>query len=246
MGKWNMRTFVRETLTERPFGRQKHIRAENIETDLQETGWQTWIGLIWLRTGTCGRVMQTWWSFMFDIMWRVYRLAREPLASQEGLYPMELSSQSVSWLSIIRYLVSFPCIYWRSPVPVYTQAHNTHHAFLHNVKFFFKSLYCSSETLTARSCTIFSKCNKVADKNLTHLKTFDKYIWKNTYWSRIWDPTCHIIHSNTRTFLSSTNCQKCYNKMWIARQTQNCLLQKSGNIHLNEISLITDLVYLCT
>jgi len=45
---------------ERPFGRPRHRRVENIKTDLQETGWQTWIGLIWLRTGTCGRLLQTW------------------------------------------------------------------------------------------------------------------------------------------------------------------------------------------
>jgi len=45
--------------------------VENIKTDLQETGWQTWIGLIWLRTGTCGRLLQTWWNFGFEKMWRV-------------------------------------------------------------------------------------------------------------------------------------------------------------------------------
>jgi len=44
---------------ERPFGRPRHGRVDNIKTDLQETGWQTWIGLIWLRTGTCGRLLQT-------------------------------------------------------------------------------------------------------------------------------------------------------------------------------------------
>jgi len=48
--------------------------VENIKTDLQETGWQTWIGLIWLRTGTCGRRLQTWWNFEFGKMWRVCRL----------------------------------------------------------------------------------------------------------------------------------------------------------------------------
>jgi len=44
-------------------------------------------------------------------MWRVCWLAKKLLASQEGLYCMQLSSQSVIWLPIIRYLVSFPCIY---------------------------------------------------------------------------------------------------------------------------------------
>ena len=164
-----------------------YIRVENIKTHLQETGWQTGTGLVCVSKGTCGRPLQTWWTFGFDIMWRVCQSAKERLASQEELYPLELSSQSVSWLPIIRYLVSFPCIYWRSLVPVYTQAHNTHHAFLHNEKFFFKSLYYNSGTLTARSCGIFSKCNKVAHKNLTQLKTSDKCIWKKKYWSRICD-----------------------------------------------------------
>ena len=75
-------------------------------------------------------------------------------------------SQSVSWLRIIRYLVPFSC--------VHTQTNNTHHALLHITKYFFKSLYYNSGTLTARSCRIFSKCNKVADKNLIQLKTSNK------------------------------------------------------------------------
>jgi len=41
---------------------------------------------------------------------------------------------------------------------VYTQAHNIHHAFLHNAKFF-KSLHHNSGTLTASTCRTFSKCN---------------------------------------------------------------------------------------
>jgi hypothetical protein len=103
-------------------------------------------------------------------MRRVCWLVKELLPSQEGLYTMQLSSQSVSWLSIITYLVSFLCIYWRSLVLLYTQAQNTHHAFLHNAKYFFKSLYYNSGTLSARSCRTFSKCNKVADNNLTQFK----------------------------------------------------------------------------
>jgi hypothetical protein len=43
---------------ERPFGRTRCRRVDNIKTDLQETGWQTWIGLIWLRRGTDGRLLQ--------------------------------------------------------------------------------------------------------------------------------------------------------------------------------------------
>ena len=62
--------------------------------------------------------------------------------------------QSVSWLTIAKYLVSFPCVYRKSLVLLYTQAHNTHHAFLHNAKFFFKSPSYNSGTLTASSCRI--------------------------------------------------------------------------------------------
>jgi len=53
-------------------GIPRHVRVENIKTDLQETGWQTWIGLIWLRTGTCGRFLQTWSNFGFGKMWREF------------------------------------------------------------------------------------------------------------------------------------------------------------------------------
>jgi hypothetical protein len=60
------------------------------------------------------------------------------------------------------------CIVWRMVLVL--------HAFLHNAKYFFKSVYYNSGTLTARSCRIISKCNKVADKNLTQLNTFDKCI----------------------------------------------------------------------
>jgi hypothetical protein len=75
-------------------------------------------------------------KFGFDKMWRVCWLAKELLPSQEWLL------HGVNWLPIVRYLVSFPCIYWRSLVLLYTQAQNTHHAFLHNAKFFFK--FCTT------------------------------------------------------------------------------------------------------
>jgi hypothetical protein len=148
---------------------RRHIRVDNIETDLQDTGWQTCIRLIWPRTGTCGRLLQTLWTFGFDKMLRVCWLAMELSASQEGLYCMELSSQSVCWLPIITYLVPLPRIYWTSLVLVHAQTKNTYHAFLHNAKHFFKSLHYNCGTPTASSCRIFSKCNKVAERNLTRL-----------------------------------------------------------------------------
>ena len=43
-----------------PFGTARNRRVDNIKTDLQETGQKAWVGLIWLRTGKCGRLLQTW------------------------------------------------------------------------------------------------------------------------------------------------------------------------------------------
>jgi len=83
----------------RPFGRPRHRRVDNIKISLQEIGWQTWNELIWFWAGTCDWPLQTWRTFRFDKMWRVFWLAKELLASQEGLYSMELSSQSVSQLA---------------------------------------------------------------------------------------------------------------------------------------------------
>jgi len=40
------------------FGRPRHRRVDNIKIDIQETGLRAWIGLIWLRTGTCGKLLQ--------------------------------------------------------------------------------------------------------------------------------------------------------------------------------------------
>jgi hypothetical protein len=33
------------------------LRWEDIKMDLQATGWRVWIGFIWLRTGTSGRLL---------------------------------------------------------------------------------------------------------------------------------------------------------------------------------------------
>ena len=85
---------------------------------------------------------------------------------------MQLSSQSVGYLSLD---IQFPFLAFTEEV-LFLCTHNTHHVFLHNAKYFFKSLYHNSGTVTARNCRILRKCNKVADKNLTQLKTFDKCI----------------------------------------------------------------------
>jgi len=96
---------------------------------------------------------------------------RDSHSTKHKIYSMQLRSQLATYHMTFSFLSLY---YWRSRVPVYTQSNNTHHAFLHITKYFFKSLYYNSETLTARSCRIFSKCNKMADKNLTQLKTSSK------------------------------------------------------------------------
>jgi hypothetical protein len=55
--------------------------------DLQETGWQTRIRPIWLRTGTCGRLLQTWWNFRLGKMWRVCLLTKELVLFQKDSTP---------------------------------------------------------------------------------------------------------------------------------------------------------------
>jgi hypothetical protein len=44
-------------LVGRPLGRPRCRWKDNIKTDLQEVGWGTWTGLIWLRIGTGGRLL---------------------------------------------------------------------------------------------------------------------------------------------------------------------------------------------
>jgi hypothetical protein len=39
---------------ERPLGRPRRGRENIIKMNIQEMGWKTWTGLIWLRTGTFG------------------------------------------------------------------------------------------------------------------------------------------------------------------------------------------------
>jgi hypothetical protein len=41
----------------RPLGRPRRRWEDNIKMDLQEVGWGTWIGLIWLRIGTVGGLL---------------------------------------------------------------------------------------------------------------------------------------------------------------------------------------------
>jgi len=76
--------------------------VDNIKTDLQDTWWRTWIGLIWLRTRTYSRILKTWRNFGFDKMCRVCWLDKELLASQ-GPYSMQLSSPLATYHKIFSF-----------------------------------------------------------------------------------------------------------------------------------------------
>jgi hypothetical protein len=41
----------------RPLGRPRHTWEDNIKMDLQEVGWGSWTGLIWLRKGIGGGLL---------------------------------------------------------------------------------------------------------------------------------------------------------------------------------------------
>ena len=58
------------------------------------------MGLIWLRTGTRGGLLWTWyWTSSIHKMWRMSLLAEERLASQGGLCSMEPACEWVStWM----------------------------------------------------------------------------------------------------------------------------------------------------
>ena len=119
MGKWNMHSFCLGNQNGKTICKTQALRVGNIKIDLQETGWQAWIGLIWLRTGTCGRLLQTWWNFRLDKMCKSLLVSLGTITFSRRTL-LHTVKQSVSWLPIIRYLVSFPCIYWRSLALVHT------------------------------------------------------------------------------------------------------------------------------
>jgi hypothetical protein len=48
------RVLVGKPEGKRPLGRPRLRWEDSIKMDLQEVGWGTWSGLIWLRTGTVG------------------------------------------------------------------------------------------------------------------------------------------------------------------------------------------------
>jgi hypothetical protein len=48
------RVLVGKPKRKRPLGRPRRRWEDNIKMDLQEVGWGTWTGLIWLRIGKGG------------------------------------------------------------------------------------------------------------------------------------------------------------------------------------------------
>jgi len=55
--EWCIKILVGKPDGKRPFGRPTHRWEDNIMKNIQEVGWADWTGLIWLWTGTCGRLL---------------------------------------------------------------------------------------------------------------------------------------------------------------------------------------------
>jgi hypothetical protein len=56
-GRGAYRIFVGRPEGMRPLGRPRRRWEDNIKMDVQDVGWGAWTGLIWLRIGTCGRLL---------------------------------------------------------------------------------------------------------------------------------------------------------------------------------------------
>jgi hypothetical protein len=56
-GRGAYRILVGRPEGRRPLGRPRRRCENNIKMDLQEVGWGTWTGLIWLRIGTGGGLL---------------------------------------------------------------------------------------------------------------------------------------------------------------------------------------------
>jgi hypothetical protein len=56
-GRGVSRVLVGRPERQRPLGRPRHRWEDNIKIDVQEVGWGTRTGLIWLRIGTGGGLL---------------------------------------------------------------------------------------------------------------------------------------------------------------------------------------------
>jgi hypothetical protein len=74
----------------RPCGRPRRRWEDNVTIGVQEAGWGTGNGLMWLRIGT-GDVKNAVIIFGFHMMRGASRLAAELLASQEVLFFKEFT-----------------------------------------------------------------------------------------------------------------------------------------------------------
>jgi hypothetical protein len=51
------RVLMRKPERKGPFGRPRHRWTDKIKMHLQEEGWGSWTGLIWLRIGISGKLL---------------------------------------------------------------------------------------------------------------------------------------------------------------------------------------------
>jgi hypothetical protein len=56
-GRGVYRVLVGKPGGKRPLGKPRSKWEDNVRMDIQEVGWGSWTGLIWLRIGTGGRLL---------------------------------------------------------------------------------------------------------------------------------------------------------------------------------------------
>jgi hypothetical protein len=77
----------------RLLGRPRRRWEDNIKMDLQEMRLGASTGVVWLRIGAGGGMLwMLWWTFWFHKMRGISWIAGDRLASQKGLFSMQLVS----------------------------------------------------------------------------------------------------------------------------------------------------------
>jgi hypothetical protein len=86
----------------RQIARPRYRWEDNIKMDRHKVWCVVWTRSIWLGIGTGGRhLWMQQWNFRFHKMWGISWLARELLASQEGLCSMEYVIWGLSGLVLL-------------------------------------------------------------------------------------------------------------------------------------------------
>jgi hypothetical protein len=134
------RTLVGKPEWKRTLRRPRRRWVDNVEMDLERQDGMVWIELIWLRTGSIGRIWSTrQWTFGLHKTLGSSWVAAQLAASQEGLNSMNLCSYSRISLLLVKPKCSLRCSHTPSPVPILNQISPFHTILFYLNKIYFKS-----------------------------------------------------------------------------------------------------------